>query len=93
MRCRDGKTRRNYVETTITVTTDVGDEGCEDTTEVDVVVGGSYVRAEPDCGCSEGIEDLDAWTDGPYGPVGFHLSENEEEAAMRALILVWKECD
>jgi hypothetical protein len=92
-RCRDGITRRNYVETTLTVEVEVGDEGCEDTIEVDVIVGGCYIPAEPDVGAYEGIEDLDAWTDGPYGSVGFTLSEADEERAERELIQAWKEGD
>jgi hypothetical protein len=91
-RTRDGRSRRNYVESYLTIDVTVGAEGCEDTTEVEVRISGTYHPAEPDVGIDRAyIEDLEAWTDGPYGAVSFELSDTDEDAAIQELLCAWEE--
>lgn len=83
-------TRTSSVPTAFDAAGHVADEESVDV-EISGEVSGAYVEAEPDCGCSEGFEDLAFVPDEPgslfdYPQQGFELTDEEVERATAKLL-------
>ncbi len=74
-------TRLQSVPTAYDAAGEVADEEAEDL-DIDGEVSGVYVRAELDCGCSEGFEDMAFTTKDELGfVVDYDLTDGEAELA------------